>query len=89
MSKQLTPEYKTKRAEPALAFLQRYNDDGDEFLIRIIITDDEMWVAHITPETKRQAVHALASQWISLQDEIQADLSARKVMMCTVFWAFT
>ena len=33
----------------ALTFLQRYHDDGDEFLDRII-TGDGTWVAHITPE---------------------------------------
>ena len=46
------------------------HDDGDEFLDRII-TDDETCVAHITPE--KAAVNALASQWNSLQDEVQAD----------------
>ncbi|PNF39521.1 Protein DJ-1alpha [Cryptotermes secundus] len=34
--KQLTPEHKTKRMESALTFLQRYHDDGDKFLDRII-----------------------------------------------------
>ncbi|XP_023720754.1 uncharacterized protein LOC111871710 [Cryptotermes secundus] len=34
--KQLTPEHKRKRMESALTFLQRYHDDGDEFLYRII-----------------------------------------------------
>ena len=34
-----------------------------------MMTGDETWVAHITPET----VNALVSQWVSLQDEIQAD----------------
>ena len=50
--KQLTPEVKAKRMESALAFLLRYHDDGDEFLDRII-TDNEMWVEHITTETKQ------------------------------------
>ena len=55
--------------ESSLAFLWQYHDDGDEFLDRII-TGDEKWAAHITPETKQQS---LAPLWISLQDEIQAD----------------
>ncbi|PNF19635.1 hypothetical protein B7P43_G01081 [Cryptotermes secundus] len=59
--KQLTPEHKTKCMESAFTFLQWYRDDGDEFLDRII-TDDETWIAHFTPETKQ--VNALASQWI-------------------------
>ena len=55
-SKQLTPEHKAKRVESTLTFLQRYHDDGDKFLNRII-TDDETWVAHITPETAQQSMH--------------------------------
>jgi hypothetical protein len=39
----------------AFTFLQRYHDDGYEFLDRII-TGDETWIAHITPETKQQPV---------------------------------
>ena len=38
-----------------LRFLYKHfkpNDNGDEFLARII-TVDETWVAHITPETKQ------------------------------------
>ena len=62
--------------ESALAFLQLYHDDGDEFK-DWIITNDETWVADITSETKL-AVNALASQWISLQDEIQADYVGAK-----------
>ena len=54
--KQLTPEHKAKRMESELIFLQRYHDDSDEFLDRII-TGDETWVAHFTPETKQQSVH--------------------------------
>ncbi|PNF15435.1 hypothetical protein B7P43_G18184 [Cryptotermes secundus] len=42
--------------ESALTFLQGYNDDGDEFLDRII-TGDETWIAHTTPETKQQSTH--------------------------------
>ena len=41
--------------ESALTFLQRYHDDGDEFLDRII-TGDETWTAHDAPETKQQAM---------------------------------
>ena len=42
--------------ESALTFLQRYHGDCDEFLDRIV-TGDETWVAHITPETKQQLMH--------------------------------
>ena len=50
----MTAEYKAKCMESALIFLQYYHDDGDEFLDRII-TGDETWIAHITPETARRA----------------------------------
>ena len=80
--KQLTPEHKTKRMESALTFLQRYHDDGDEFLDRII-TGDETWIEHFTPETKQQSMH-----WRHSGSPCKTKFkqtSARKVM-CTVFW---
>ena len=46
--RQLIPEHKAKRMESAFTFLQRYQDDGDEFLDRTI-TGDQTWVAYITP----------------------------------------
>ena len=58
--------------ESASTFLWRYHDDGDEFLDRII-RSDEAWVAHITPETKQQL------QGISPQDEIQADFFSAEI----------
>ena len=61
--------------ESALTFMQRYHDDGGQFL-DLIITGDETWVTHITPETKQKSV-----LWRHLLDEIQA----RKVTY-TVFW---
>ena len=42
--------------ESALAFLQRYHDDGDETLDRII-NCNETWVAYILPETKKQSMY--------------------------------
>ncbi|KAJ4448384.1 hypothetical protein ANN_10400 [Periplaneta americana] len=51
--KNLTPEHKMQRLGSALTFLQRYHDDGDEFLDRIV-TGDETWISHFTPETKQR-----------------------------------
>ena len=70
--KQLTPELKAKRTKSALTFLQWYHDEGDKVLDLISI-GNEIWFAHITPR-KQATVNALASQWISLQDEIHADV---------------
>ncbi|GFX43885.1 uncharacterized protein TNCV_4111641 [Trichonephila clavipes] len=38
--KNLTPEHKIQRLGEALTFLQRYHDDGDEFLHRIVTGDE-------------------------------------------------
>ncbi|KAJ4437567.1 hypothetical protein ANN_17712 [Periplaneta americana] len=56
MPKQLTPEHKTQRIGSVLRFLEQYHDDSNEFL-DWIVTDDETWVAHFTPETKQQSIH--------------------------------
>ncbi|GFW87640.1 histone-lysine N-methyltransferase SETMAR [Trichonephila clavipes] len=51
----LTEEHKLKRMACALDFLDRYHKEGDKFLERIV-TGDETWVSHITPESKRQSM---------------------------------
>ncbi|KAJ4449728.1 hypothetical protein ANN_01132 [Periplaneta americana] len=50
VSKNLTPEHKMQRLGAALTFLQRYHDDGDKFLDRIV-TGDGTWISHFTSET--------------------------------------
>ncbi|GFU51611.1 histone-lysine N-methyltransferase SETMAR [Trichonephila clavipes] len=51
----LTEEHKLKRMACALDFLDRYHKEGDQFL-EMIVTGDETWVSHITPESKRQSM---------------------------------
>jgi len=69
--KNLTPEHKTKHMGSALSFLERYEKDGDEFLTHIV-TGDETWVSHVTPESKQQSM-----QWCHTSSptkkKIQAD----------------
>ena len=48
----LTDDHKTKRMGSALKFLTRYAQEGDEFL-DTIVTGDETWVFHHTPESKQ------------------------------------
>ncbi|KAJ4429271.1 hypothetical protein ANN_26274 [Periplaneta americana] len=67
----------------ALTFLQRYHDDCDEFLDRIV-TGDETWISHFTPETKQQSIHWRHSGSL-VRTKFKQTLSVRKVM-CTVFW---
>jgi hypothetical protein len=49
----LTDDHKTKRMGSAPKFLTRYAQEGDEF-VDSIVTGDETWVFHHTPESKQQ-----------------------------------
>jgi len=48
---QLTPQHKSQRMGLSLQHLQRYQDEGDDLLSRIV-TGDEFWVHHYEPETR-------------------------------------
>ena len=52
--KQLTDFHKIQRMGPALMFLQRYWEESNEFLDRIV-TGDETWVHFMNAETKEQS----------------------------------
>ena len=69
--------------ESEFTFLQRYHDDGAEFLHWIII-GDETWVTHITLETEQQSLYWRHSGSLC-RTKFKQTMSARKVM-CTVFW---
>ncbi|GBN95292.1 Mariner Mos1 transposase [Araneus ventricosus] len=47
--------HKTKRFGSTLTFLTRYSEEGNEFLNKIV-TGDENWVCHVTPESKQQSM---------------------------------
>ncbi|KAJ4425701.1 hypothetical protein ANN_27897 [Periplaneta americana] len=81
--KNLTPEHKMQRLGAALTFLQRYHNHGDEFLDNIV-TGDETWISHFTPQTKQQSMHWRHSG-SPVRTKFKQTLSVRKVM-CTVFW---
>ncbi|KAJ4447352.1 hypothetical protein ANN_09358 [Periplaneta americana] len=72
-----------QRLGAALTFLQRYHDNGDEFLDRIV-TGDETLISHFTPEIKQQPMHWRHSG-SPVRTKFKQTLSVRKVM-CTVFW---
>ncbi|KAL4091367.1 hypothetical protein QTP88_026069 [Uroleucon formosanum] len=61
-----------------LEFLERYELDGDNFL-KSIVTGDKTWVAHYTPETKRQS-----EQWRHTTSpstkKFKTTISAKKIM---------
>ena len=48
--RQLTEEHKRRRMEICQTLLNRYNNEGEAFLSRIV-TGDESWVHHYSPET--------------------------------------
>lgn len=81
--KMLTDVHKTKRLGSALTFLTRYSDEGEEFLNQIV-TGDETWVRHLTPESKQQSM-----EWRHTgspkKQKFKTTMSAQKIM-CTVFW---
>ena len=51
----LTDDHKSNRIGSALKFLTRYEQEGDEFLDSIV-TGDETWGFHHTPESKQQSL---------------------------------
>ncbi|UYV60450.1 hypothetical protein LAZ67_1001183 [Cordylochernes scorpioides] len=51
----LLENHKQQRMEAARAFLEMHQKDGDQLFFRIV-TGDESWVHHSTPETKRQSM---------------------------------
>jgi len=54
--KMLTEEHKKQRVACALTFLMCCHKEGDGMLSHIV-TGDETWVSHITPESKQQSLH--------------------------------
>lgn len=79
----LTDAHKQQRIEAARAFLKMLQREGDQLFSRIV-TGDESWVHHSTPETKRQSmVWKKSGERAPKKAKISA--SAGKVM-ATVFW---
>jgi hypothetical protein len=66
-----------------LELLARYVAEGDDFF-STIVTDDETWIHHFEPETKRQSMewhHTTSPQ----KEKFKAFPSTSKIM-ATVFW---
>ena len=83
MPKILTEEHKKQRVACALTFLRLYHKEGDGML-RHIVTGDETWVSHITPESKQQSLH-WKHTGSPKRKKFKQTFSTRKIM-CTVFW---
>jgi len=78
----LSDEMKAERVRLSRELLERFEKDGEDFLMKII-TDDEMWVHHRDPENKRQAIDYRHKESPQLK-KFKTQASAGKVML-TVF----
>ncbi|UYV77467.1 hypothetical protein LAZ67_15001120 [Cordylochernes scorpioides] len=76
-----------QRMEAARAFLEMHQRDGDQ-LFSSIVTGDESWVHHSTPETKRQSM-VWKKPEESAPKKAKVTISAGKVMAMENFkWEF-
>jgi hypothetical protein len=75
--------HKTQRMPSALIFLDRYHEDGDEFLDYIAwVTSDETWVSFVNVETKEQS-----RQWTHTHSPNKPEnFKQTRKLMATVFW---
>jgi len=74
----LTEVQKVNRMESSQKFFDRFNKEGDEFLDSIV-TGDETWVYHSTPESKQQFMTWRHPETPRVKKFRQA-ISAKKVM---------
>ena len=81
--KMLTEEHKKQRVACAFKFLMCHHKEGDGMLSHIV-TGDETWVSHITPEPKQQSLHWKHTGSLK-RKKFKQMISTRKIM-CTVFW---
>jgi histone-lysine N-methyltransferase SETMAR len=81
--KMLSEEHTTQRPGSALTFLTCYSKQDDEFLSHIV-TGDETWVSHVTPESKRQSMECRHTS-SPKKPKFKQTISTLKIM-CSVFW---
>jgi len=81
--KMVTEEHKKQCVACALTFLMYYHKEGNGILSHIV-TGDETWVSHITPESKQQSLH-WKHTGSPKRKKFKQTISTRKIM-CTVFW---
>ncbi|GFY64852.1 histone-lysine N-methyltransferase SETMAR [Trichonephila inaurata madagascariensis] len=72
-----------QRLELSLEHLVRYHEDGNDLLFRIV-TRDELWVHHFTPEAKVSRME-WKNQPSPVRKQFKTTPSAYKVLL-TVFW---
>ena len=83
VTKQLAEVHKQTRVDICQKYLDRFGNERDIFLDRII-TGDETWVHHYEPESKRQSMEWKHPQ-SPCKEKFKTQPSAGKLML-TVFW---
>ena len=81
--KQLTDVHKTNRLNTCRRHLERYENEGNNFIERIV-TGDETWVHHYEPESKRQSMSWKHTDSPDTK-KFKTRPSAGKLLL-TVFW---
>lgn len=82
--KMLSDHHKTQQMGAALTFLQRYHDEGEDFLNKIV-TGDETWIHYENEETKEQSKQWMHTHSPSKPKKCKRTFSIRKCL-ATVFW---
>lgn len=82
--KRLTDVHRMQRMGSALTFLQRYHDEGNDFLDKIV-TGDETWVRFVNVETKEQSKQWMHTHSPNKPKKFKQSYSDKK-LMATVFW---
>ena len=77
--RQHTEEHKCRRVEICQTLLNRYSNEGEEFMGRIV-AGDETWVHHYSPESKRQSLE-WKHPYFPVNKKFKTQLSAGKVML--------
>ena len=72
-----------ERQASTLDFLTRYGEEGDNILSHVV-TGDETWVLHETPELKQQSMEWRHTS-SPTKTKFKQTTSTRK-MVCTMFW---
>ncbi|GFU86543.1 mariner Mos1 transposase [Trichonephila clavipes] len=80
----LAGEHREKRFAISLDFSIRYEEEGVDTLSQIV-TGDETWVSHITPDSKQQSM-----EWrhTSSPVNVKAKQTLSKHIMATEFWGW-
>ena len=79
----LNEDHKVQQKAITSEILQRYRDEGDDFLLSIV-TGDNRWFHHFDPETKRQSM-----EWHHLDSPTKKKpktMPSAKKITGTIFW---